>query len=104
MTSAADHVVDGFADELEKLAFPGQLEKLAFLGMGKKPPAAPVPTEGFGKFMHGIKSSKFGKAVGGPLKMLFSNPAMIAFGAVGGLGLMGKKKLGQRHAKNMEMR
>ena len=103
MTSAAEHVVEGFADELEKLAFPDQLEKLALFGLGKKVPAPP-PTSEFGKVWQGIKDSKFGKMVGKPLKVLFSAPAMMAFGAAGGLGLLGEEQREQRHAQNMGMR
>ena len=99
MTSAADHVVDGFADELEKLAFPAQLEKLAFLGVGKAKLPAPVPTEGLGKMWHGIKNSPVGKVIGKPLGMLLSSPAMLAFGTIGGFSTMNKKNLGARAAQ-----
>ncbi len=98
MTSAADQVVDGFADELEKLAFPAQLEKLALFGWGKpKPP----PTTEFGKLLHKGMSTPVGKVLGRVGKMVFSKPAFLAFGAYGGMKSMGKGSLNARLRKNM---
>jgi hypothetical protein len=100
VTSAADQVVDGFADELEKLGFPARLEKLALFGFGKPKVPAPAPTGGFGKVIHGIKNSPVGKVLGRPLKMLLGYPGMMAFGGVAGLGLMSPKNLRARLQKN----
>ena len=102
MTFPAEHVVGGFADELDSLGFDGMLEKFAFLGFGKKPPApAPVPTGGFGKLWHGIKTSKGGMLAGGIGKKVFGLPGAVVFGAVTGAGLLGKKQLRQKQMKNM---
>ena len=95
MTSPADIVVDGFADELDRLGLPDRLEKLAFLGFGKKAPPAAPPT-GFGKVMDSLKKSPVGRVLKWPLKAVFSVPGMVAFGTIGGAGLMGKNKLRER--------
>ena len=90
MTSAADHVVDGFADELEKLAFPAELEKLALFNLGKAAPAAT------GGLWNGIKSSPVGKLIGKPLKMLMSGPAFAAYGTFAGSRSLAPKALEAR--------
>lgn len=91
MTFPAEHVVGGFADELDSLGFDGMLEKFAFFGFGKKPPV-PVPAGGLKGL--GALGKKWGKRVLGL-------PGAIVFGAVTGAGLLGKKQLRQKQMKNM---
>lgn len=91
MTFPAEHVVGGFADELDSLGFDGVLEKFAFFGFGKKPPV-PAPTGGLKGL--GPLAKKWGKRA-------FGLPGAIAFGAITGAGLLGKRQLENKNAKNM---
>lgn len=86
MTSAADAVVGGFAEELVKLGFAGELDKFAFFGLGK--PA--VPKVG-GKALGALKG------VAGPAL----NALFIGGAALGGMKSMGRGALNERLQQNM---